>query len=298
MAQGYDSRDWDGRTDGTPWMQRSLIKVFRIIPLWLVYGIMALVIPFYMLFDRRAYRASYSFYRSRIGRGPLHSFLSVYLAEFHLGQVVLDRFAMYSGKRFDMKVEGMERFLELADGEEGFMQLSAHTGNYELAGYTLISERKKFYALVFAETETVMKNRSKMFSKTNIEMIPVSDDMSHIFALNNALADGDIVSMAADRVLGSQKTVRCSFFGEEASFPAGPFVLAAQREAPVLSVFVMKESLRGYRIFVERLDSADMTGMKRQERVQALASKFAATLEQTVRRYPTQWYNFFDFWHQ
>ena len=298
MAEGYSDKNWDGRTDGTPWMQRNLIKVYRFIPLWLLYGIMALVIPFYMLFDRRAYRASYSFYRNRIGRNPVYSFLSVYLAEYHLGQVVLDRFAMYSGKHFDITVEGMDRFLELAEGDGGFVQLSSHIGNYELAGYSLISERKKFYALVFSETETVMKNRSKMFEKTNIEMIPVSNDMSHIFALNNALADGDIVSMAADRVFGSQKAVHCSFFGEDAAFPAGPFVLAAQREAPVLAVFVMKESFRGYRIFVNRIDSAGMSGMKRQERVDALASEFASTLEKTVRRYPTQWYNFFDFWNQ
>ena len=254
---------------------------------------MALVIPFYMLFAK-GFKASYNFYRMRMGYGPVKSFFHVYKNEYSFGQVVLDRFAAYAGKKFEMEVPRMDLFRELCAGEEGFIQLSSHVGCYEMVGYSLISP-KPINALVFAgETATVMQNRALLFGETNVRMVPVSEDLSHIFALNNALADGEIASLPGDRVFGSKKTVQCRFFGEPAPFPAGPFTLAAQRVAPVLVVFVMKEGRCRYKVLLERLPEPE--GKTRQECVQFLADAYASSLEAVVRRYPDQWYNFYDFW--
>ena len=274
-------------------MQRTLIRLFRVLPLGVLYGCMALVIPFYMLFGT-GFRASYRFFRRRMGYPPLRAFVHVYRNEFAFGQVVLDRFAAFAGKRFRMDVPRMDLFDVLCREEGGFIQLSSHVGNYEMVGYSLTSP-KRLNALVFSgETATVMENRAALFGETNVRMVPVSEDLSHIFTLNSALADGEIVSMPGDRVFGSRKTVSCRFFGEPASFPAGPFVLADQREVPVLLVFVMKTGRRDYKVILERLPKP--AGETRQERVQALADAYASSLEAVVRRYPDQWYNFYDFW--
>lgn len=274
-------------------MQRSLIRMFRVLPLGVLYGCMALVIPFYMLF-RKGFKASYNFFRKRMGYGAVKSFLHVYKNEFEFGKVVLDRFAAFAGKKFDMDVPRMDLFQGLCVGEEGFVQLSSHVGNYEMVGYSLISP-KRINALVFSgETATVMQNRALLFGETNVQMVPVSEDLSHIFALNNALADGEIASLPGDRILGSQKTLECTFFGAPAPFPAGPFTLAVQRDVPILCVFVMKEGRRKYKVILERLPEPE--GKSKRERIQALADAYAATLEAVVRQYPDQWYNFYDFW--
>jgi predicted LPLAT superfamily acyltransferase len=274
-------------------MQRTLIRLFRLLPLGVLYGCMALVVPFYMLFGK-GFKASWRFYRKRMGYGPLKSFFHVYANEFAFGQVVLDRFAAFAGKKFNLTAPRMDVFQELCAGEEGFIQLSSHVGNYEMVGYSLRSP-KPINALVFSgETATVMENRATLFGGNNVRMIPVSEDLSHVFALNNALAGGEIASLPGDRVFGSQKTVRCRFFGEPASFPAGPFILAVQRDAPILLVFVMKEGRRDYQVLLQRLPEAE--GASKQERIQFLADAYAAALEAVVRRYPDQWYNFYDFW--
>ena len=289
----YGHTGWQGTTDGTPWMQRTLIRLFRFLPLGVLYGCMALVIPFYMLFGK-GFRAAYSFFRKRMGYAPVKAFAHVYLNEFEFGKVVLDRFAAFAGKRFRMDAPRIDLFESLCRRPEGFIQLSSHVGNYEMVGYSLKSP-KRLNALVFGgETATMMENRAALFGETNVRMVPVSEDLSHIFVLNNALADGEIVSMPGDRVFGSRKTVFCRFFGEPAQFPAGPFVLAVQREVPVLVVFVMKKGRRDYKVILERLQQ--QTEGTRQERVQALADAYAASLEDVVRRYPDQWYNFYDFW--
>ena len=280
-------KDWNGSTDGTPWMQRTLIGLFRFTPLAVVYGIVALVIPFYMLLDRKGYRASRDFYRKRMGHGPLKSVLSVWRNEYNLGKVVMDRFAMYAGKKFRFEAEGMDQFRELLSRESGIIMLASHVGNFELAGYSIPTREKRINALVFpGETATVMQGREALFSETNIRMVPVSEDLSHLVILNNALSDGEIVSIHADRLFGSSKRIRVPFFGEEASLPAGPFVLASAKDVPVVCTFVMKESVHRYRIFLQPIEGAR----------QDLARAFAGRMEDILHRYPYQWYNFYDFW--
>ena len=277
-------------------MQRAMLKLFRFLPISFAYACMVPFIPFFMLFDRRAYRASYQFFRKRIGRGPLHAFFSVYANEFRMGQIVVDRFALYAGRSFQLRNDDRPVFQRLEEAEPGFVQLGSHTGNFEMAGY-LLRPQKRMGVLVFSgETETVMQQRDAVFSRSNIEMVPVSEDMSHLFTLNNILSDGGIVSMPGDRVFGSQKTFSCPFFGDPAPFPAGPFILAAQRSAAMVAVFVMKEGVRKYRIFARQLGKNLDPDSPSRVRAEAMARDFAVQLEDVVRQYPTQWFNFYDFW--
>lgn len=288
-------QQWQGSTDGNRWMQQQLINCFRFLNLRIYYAGVAVVVPFYMIFGR-GFRSSYNFFRHRIGCGRFCAFAMTYQNFFRFGQVMIDRFATYAGKRFRIDVDDYESFAKLAAQPDSFMMLSAHTGNYEMAGYSLVSEQKPINALVFAgETETVMANRTLQFGRTNIRMIPIRSDMSHLFAINRALREGEIVSMPADRCNGSERTVPCSFFGQTAHFPMGPFATIAQRNVPTLAVFVMKESINRYHVLIHRISQSN-EAQNRKQLIMNLVQKYASLLEDTVRAYPTQWFNFFDFW--
>ncbi len=269
-------------------MQRMLIRWFRHTSLLIPYWCMGWMVPFYMLFKRKAYLSSYRFYRRRFAMNPLKAFWYVYLNHFRFGQIIIDRFAAYAGHTFRFEVEGQETFDELESGEAGFVQLSSHVGNYELAGYSLTPRHKRMHALVFAgETQTVMASRTRMFDSHGVEMVPASPDMSHVFILSHALQQAQIVSMPGDRLFGSPRSITCSFLGAEAKFPLGPFALAQGRQVPALAVFVMKKGMKSYRIHVRRLQG---------ETKEALCRCFVENLENVIRQYPTQWFNFYDFW--
>lgn len=293
MASG---ESWSGKTGGTLWMQRSLLWIYRLVGLRAMYGVMALIVPFYMLFAHKGYISTYRFFRQAMHYGIAKSFVYVYRNHFVFGQVILDRFASYAGKKFDLRMDGYDRFLEMADGNDGFIMLSSHVGNYELAGYTLVSEKKPFKALVFGgETAAVMENRMRVLGYNNISLIPISDDMSHLFKMNNALADGEILSMSGDRVMGG-KTFECDFLGAKAKFPAGPFVLAVEREVKMLAVFVMKESVDTYHVVIKELSTVTSEEMNRREKMKSLAQSFADELSSIVKEYPSQWFNYYNFW--
>ena len=294
LADKSNSRLWRGSTDGTPWMHRALIGLFRFVPLRLMYVVMATAIPVYVVVDSRGRRASYNFFRHRIGYGRLRSALHVLKNMYCMGQVVMDRFASYAGRCFGMQGPGIELYDKLSRGAEGFLLCSSHLGNFELAGY-LLRPRKPMKVLVYeGETATVMQNRARLFGEGNVTMVPVREDLSHIFILNSALSDGEIVSVPSDRVYGSAKVVKARFFGQEASFPSGAFTMALQRGVPVVSCFVMKVSAREYRVLMDRLPIPEEGS--RNDRLQALAQSFADSLERVAREYPDQWYNFYDFW--
>lgn len=295
--EGLNHKDWKGVTGGTPWMQRMLVAWFRFSPLIIPYFCMAWVVPFYMIFNHNGYLAIYRYFRNRHGYGRLKAFIYVYINHFRFGQIIIDRFAMYAGKHFEMEIEGQDMFDELDNSDDGFIQLSSHVGNYELAGYSLKPQKKSFNVLVFAgETKQVMNGRHSMFAGKRIQMIPISEDMSHIFLINNALSEGNIVSIPGDRVFGSPRSVKCNFMGGEASFPLGPFAMATQRGINMLAVFVMKKSIHKYCIYVKRISvPADVD---RKMKAHALTQVYADELEMMMRKYPAQWFNYFDFWKQ
>lgn len=290
-------REWKGTTFGNEFMLRSLIAMLRHVDVRLFYAFTAVfIIPVTMVVGKSA-KIAYRYFRRHQHYGRLKSIWHAYRNHCLFSQVVLDKFAMFAGKKFKLNTEGFDHFLSLADKAEGFVMLSSHIGNYEMAGYTLVSEKKRFNALVFGgEKSTVMAGRQSMFNTQNIRMITVNADMSHLFAMNEALANGEIMSIPADRLFGSTKAVEVELLGSKASLPMGPFAVAVSREVPVLAVNVMKSSTRGYTAYITPL-SYDHH-LRPKEQIRQLATAYAAELEKQLRRYPDQWYNYFDFWKE
>ena len=210
-------------------------------------------------------------------------------------QVVIDKFALYAGKRMHLDIVNYDLFQHLASQKAGFVILSAHIGNYEMAGYELVSDKKRFNALVYGqEKATVMEGRQGLFSGNNIRMIPIQSDMSHLFTMEKALAGGEIVSIPGDRVFGSPRTVTINLLGSPADIPVGPFSVAAMRGLDVVALNVMKTSTRGYTAYVTPL-SYDKSQPRRVQ-VRQLADAYAAELERMLHMYPAQWFNYFEFW--
>jgi predicted LPLAT superfamily acyltransferase len=288
---------WDGTTYGSGGMHRWLIRLLRCLDVRILYVFSDIfVIPVCMIF-RPGGRIIYRYFRRRHGLGRWKSVWKTYVNHCLFSQVVIDRFAMYAGKRFQVNIEGYDAFLRLSERPEGFVQLSAHVGNYELAGYSLRAESKMMNALVyFGEKASVMENRHRMFSGNNIRMIAVKPDMSHLFEMDRALCDGEILSMPADRFSGSEKGLSFRFLDAEARFPMGPFSVATMRGLDVLAVNVMKTGTKRYTIFVLPL-SYDKEA-PRKEQIRQLGQAYVNELERVVRQFPEQWYNYYDFWNE
>jgi predicted LPLAT superfamily acyltransferase len=295
------SRKWKGNTGGNLLGQWGLILLFKCLDVRLGYFIMACVVPFYMLFARKGYLAIYHFFRRQEQCSPWKAFVRTYKNHFIFGQVILDRFAVFAGRKdlFQVEITGNEHYHRLENGEKGFIIAGSHVGNFEIGGYLLHSEKKKINALVYSgETETVQKNRSKILGNNNINLIPVLSDMSHLFAINTALQNGEIVSMPCDRNLGSAKSVECDFLNGKADFPVGAFALATSFGVEVLAVFTVKESFRKYKVYVKPVEIKVDASITKRKKIECYVRSYVKELEAIVRQYPEQWFNYYAFWKE
>lgn len=287
---------WTGQTGGTHWMQRALVGIIRHTDIRIVYGCMHLWLVWYILVRPSARRGIYRYHRHR-GRNRLQAAADVYRSFYHFGQAIIDRFAVFAGCSFEMEVEHKERYYSRMASKEGLIMLISHAGNSEMAGYFMASPDKPMHILFYgAESPVVTANRAKALAQNNMDMIIVQpNDMSHIYRINEVLQHGDVLTMAADRRIEAQgSTIACTFMGEEALFPAGPFQICATMQRPVLLVFAFKEGARKYHIYTEELRLN--TSLSKREQAQDLASQYAQRLEQMTLAHPYQWFNMYDFW--
>ncbi|MDR2773737.1 MAG: lipid A biosynthesis (KDO)2-(lauroyl)-lipid IVA acyltransferase [Tannerella sp.] len=289
-------RAWKGVTGGSVFGQKAMKILFSIVNVYVGYFILLFVIPFYMLFARKGYLAIYRYFRRQHGYPAVKSFFKTYGNHFMFGQMILDRFAVYAGQR-NFKIDNPDNdlFLRMVYAQHGCIVASAHVGNPELCSYLLKQKTKRINSMIFGrETKEVQENRRLALADNNVRLIPVSEDMSHIFLINEALTNGEMVSMLCDRAFGSNKTVECDFLNGKVDFPIGPFALAMQFNVPVIAMFVMKVTASLYRIHVMSL-AVPTEGDKRRQ-INEMTRSFVKILEGIVKKYPEQWFNFYNFW--
>jgi predicted LPLAT superfamily acyltransferase len=115
--------------------------------------------------------------------------------------------------------------------------------------------------------------------------------------VERALASGTAVGMLADRTITGDATVTCSFLGEAARVPVGPFRLAAMMKRPIVLMFGLYRGGNRYDIYFERL--ADMRDLDRETRtaaIQQTVGRYVERLEHYCRVAPYNWFNFYDYW--
>ena len=292
------AKQWEGKTGGGKFGQNFLFAVLRSVPVRVMYIALYLVTPFYVLFDFKSRKNVYRYYRLRQGFSAWKSFWRVFANYLVFGKVVLDKFAIMAENTRQYKiveVENIEHFDRLLNSESGFVLASAHVGNFELVGHCLLQDKKRVNGIIFGgESSQMRQQREKSSEHSNINLIPVTDSISHVFAVKEALENGEIVTELCDRMFGSEKGFAVPFFGKEAMFPAGTFRMAVQLGIPMLALFIMKDGGTRYRGFLYPI-TVD-SSLPAREQANQLARQFAEKMEAVLRRYPNQWFNYFDFW--
>ncbi|MBV6455636.1 MAG: hypothetical protein LMBGKNDO_00512 [Bacteroidales bacterium] len=214
--------------------------------------------------------------------------------------MMLDKFYLFARKKnpFTSRVTDWDQFTSLLKSDGGFLIAGAHTGNFEICGYFLQQRLKKLNAVVFGgESAFLQAKRAQALSGNMAELIPVMPDMSHLFVIKAALEKGEMVSMPCDRLFGSSKSFTFTFLGAPAHFPMGAFLLAAQLEVPVCTLYVMREPARKYHIICKQLDVDRSQYKTSRDIARALCQVYVEQLEDILKAYPHQWFNFYDFWN-
>ena len=225
---------WQGKTRGSLLGYKIfffLIQYGGLIP---AYVLLRFVSLYFFLFVPKAAKAIYFYFHQVLGHGKLKALWMTRLNFYVFGQTLVDKFAILSGLRnkYTYHFDGEENLIEMANTTGGIL-IGAHLGNWDVAGNFLNRVHKTFNIVMFeGEHEQIKQFENDTLKDKRVNIIPIKDDLSHIFQISNAIARKELVCFHGDRFTPGAKTVEMDFFGKAALFPHGPFYIATKFKVP------------------------------------------------------------------
>lgn len=261
--------------------------------------VVSAVALWYRLFDRKAVRASRAWLTRVHGREP--GYWDVYRHIRVFAQVTLDRVFLLTDRTrgFEFTRTGHQNLQDQIATGRGAVLLGAHLGSYEAMRAGGVEDRVPINILGYFENAKMI---GALIERLNpdlaMKVIDLSKDPVSVMAsVGTRVEAGELVALLGDRVGLNERIVRVPFFGQEAAFPAGPFLLASLLKCPVYLVFGLFSEPNRYDLYC--LPFRDRIELPRRDRERALhevVRDYAERLEGFARRAPYNWFNFFDFW--
>jgi KDO2-lipid IV(A) lauroyltransferase len=180
-------------------------------------------------------------------------------------------------------------------GGRGFLLVTGHTGNWEMGAVTL--RLHNLVPAVVGQREldpNVQEMRQHLRGRLGVESIDVGSSMATAFKVRAAVDRGRAVALLVDRAYPEDKVI-VPFFGRPTPFLRSPALLARFCGCDILPGFFLRNPDGTYfNVWGEPI-RADTATSPDEDAVRIMA-RVAADLEGVVRRYPTQWFNFYRFW--
>jgi len=291
---------WKGKTRGGLTGYKIFIAILKNLGLPFAYFLLYFVAFYFFVFAPGSFRHIIYFYRKRLGFGFIKSVFAVYRNYFQFGQIILDKTATMGGfdARFSFDFEGEEYLRQMVAAGKGGLLISAHIGNFEMAGHMLERLDARVNILMLDAEHQRIKEFLSSFTRKSFNIIPIGTDHSHIYAVSEALKNREIVCMHGDRYMPGSKTIASGFLGKEAILPTGPFYLAMKFSVPVSFVFAMKENNTHYHFYATQpvMYAQQSSPAKRDDMLRCIVSDYLVQVEEKIRKYPFQWFNYYDFW--
>ncbi|MCC9017860.1 MULTISPECIES: lipid A biosynthesis acyltransferase [Flavobacterium] len=286
---------WDGKSKGTVLGYRIFVFLIQKAGIKAAYVLLYFVASYYFLFLKKSNKAIFYYFKERLQYSWFKSKKMVFKSYYTFGQTIIDKISISAGmrNRFTYEFDGIEVLKKLLAEKKGGVLISAHVGNFEIAEHFLGDIDLNFQInLVTTDLEhSAIKNYlESVTQKPTVKFIIIKDDLSHIFEINAALTNNELVCFTGDRYFEGTKSLSENLLGKEANFPAGPFLIASRLKVPVVFVYVMKEPNLHYHLYAREAASKH-----RDEK--GLLKEYVQSVETILQKYPLQWFNYFDFWN-
>lgn len=283
--------EWEGKTRGGVGGYKIFVFLIKHTGVNTAYFILIFVSLYFVVAAPKATRSIYKYLRKVHHFNRLKAGIGVFRTFYVFGQTLIDKLAIGSGQKskFEYKFNGRENLESLSS--HGGIILSAHLGNWEVAGFLLGDINSSTNILMYqAEHEKIKAFLENVLTEYEMNVIPIKDDLSHIFKLTNVLANKEVVCIHGDRFMKGSRVVKKKFLGHDAYFPLGPFRIACSLNARTTMAYAFREKRKTYQLSASQI-------IEPTKDPELLLDKYIELLETKMRMYPYQWFNFYDFWN-
>jgi KDO2-lipid IV(A) lauroyltransferase len=190
-----------------------------------------------------------------------------------------------------------KRLAAVRRGGRGFLLVTGHVGNWEMGAVTLLGHGLTPAVVGQPELDAnVQEMRLKLRSKLGVESIDIGSSMTTAFKVRAAVDAGRAVALLVDRAYPEDQVI-VPYFGRPTPFLRSPALLARFCGCDVLPGFFVRARDGSYFNVWGGALSPD-TSVSPEDDARRMMGRVAADLEEVVRKYPTQWFNFYRFWKE
>lgn len=267
--------------------------------------LIARVVTLYYVLTSPKVRSAIRGYYAHLRGGAEATFGEVYAHLLRFVFCTLDAFFFVRGKTklFEITCTGQHHLSALRDGKKGAILLGGHVGSFYAMRGQSENERLPLYAVVYTKNARMLNEALEQLDPAGAAKLVQLDPeggLDSMLRVRELVEQGAIVAIMGDRVpagASAGRVVRVPFLGAEASFPAGPFLLASMLKCPVYLTFGLSQGSKRYDLYCEPF--ADKIELPRKDRDGALREvvrRYAERLEHYTKLAPDNWFNFYDFW--
>ncbi|MFZ5800101.1 MAG: lysophospholipid acyltransferase family protein [Candidatus Omnitrophota bacterium] len=237
-------------------------------------------------------------------RNNLQQVLGEYADIEGLVRQVFRNFGMYLVDFFRMAKMGKANFrdsvtlenIEYVENElkkgKGVICVTAHLGNWELGGVAMALAGYPVLAVALEHKSALVNN---FFNAQRIQQgVAVATLKSAGRKCLEALKQNHFVALVVDRDF-SRNGILVELFGKKTLIPKGPAIFARRTGAAIIPGFVVRQDDHRFKVIFEKPLAARITD-KEEEDILLITQDYMRVVEDYVRRYPSQWLIFREFW--
>ncbi len=196
----------------------------------------------------------------------------------------------------NLQISGLEHLLKAQADGSGAIIVSAHLGNWELAGFLSTLMQKPI-----ATVAKPIKGKPRLYqaiekSRKEVGFTPVNKSGS-AGTLVRRLKKGDIIALLVDQRVRRRLRIWSSFFGHQVPTIPSPAILARLSGSPIIPAFTTRIRPLHHQIIIEEPIFVSRSGNSR-EVVADYTQQINWLIEKHIRNSPAQWFWPHDRWRR
>jgi len=272
---------------------KTIVTLYRIlgykvtkVVVWLVAFVYACITPT----ERKAMKTYYK----HVEQPYTFLFYVSHIYQFSLS--IFDRFVTrINPDSFEIERVNLDTFLH--KDKNGILALS-HVGNWANTFVAFKYENRTIHITADDKLKASIVEYEASLSEKNslsINIISLKDGLKASVEMAKALQDGDDLAIMVDRLVDPCRFVEVMFLNIKTKFNKNPFEIAYNRNVNMVGVTVIRSGDMKYKVIFSDVIEVDKS-RKKEEAIGIMAGKYAQYLENILREYPKQWFNFYQFW--
>ena len=185
--------------------------------------------------------------------------------------------------------EGKEHLDRAFKEGKGVIAVSAHFGNFPLMLLRCAKEGYQTNAIIRqTRDQEIEKHFQAQRTRSGLNTIYSHPRKECVETSIKKLRNNELVFIPLDQNFGSGGGVFVDFFGQKAATATGPVVFAMRTQAPILPMFIIRQSDDSHQIIID----PPLYLEKREDDKETIfinTARITKVIERYIRKYPAEW---------